>query len=131
MYYEFILIPKTSLAALYTRLSASQVGVRANSTAASAKEGMHLGATLGGVGGSPGPAHECFPGWLESPPCHCSPNDWGMLRTREEVPPAKHRGWHEHKKRLQQICAHMQMLSEMAQIPILVLRSHNWVRVSV
>ena len=57
MYYEFIPIPKTSLAALYTLLSAFQVGVRANSTAAPPKVGMRLGATLGGVGGSPGPAN--------------------------------------------------------------------------
>ena len=131
MYYEFIPIPKTSLAALYTPLSASQVGMRANSTAASAKVGMRLGATLGGFGSSPGPAHECFRGWLEIPPCHCSPNDWGMLKTHEEAPPAKHRGWHEHKKRQQQIYAHMQKFSEMAQIPIVVQQSHNWVRVSV
>ena len=131
MYYEFIPIPIPSLAALCTRPSTSQVGMRANSTAASPKVGRRLGATLGGVGSSPGPTHECFPGWLESPPCHWSPNDWPMLRTLEEDPPTKHRGWHEHKKRQHQIYVHMQVLSQMAQIPVVVLWSHNWVRVSM
>ena len=88
-YYEFIPIPNPSLAALCTRPSTSQVGVRANSTAASPKVGMRLGATLAGVGGSPGPAHECFPGWLESPPCHGSPNDRPMLRpVKKPHPPS-------------------------------------------
>ena len=107
MYYEFIPIPNHSLAALCTRPNTSHVGVRANSKAASPKVGMRLGATLGGVGGSPGAAHEHFPGWMESPPCHCSPKDWTMLRTHEEAPPTKYRGWHEHKKKQQQIYVHI------------------------